>query len=78
VDGFKVTLIIAAALCLTTAVVSFALPGRAASPRNALTIGEERNLEELINDEAELAGTGLIAGKKSPPSGPSTIGRNHE
>ena len=32
VDGFKVTLIIAAALCLTTAVVSFALPGRAPSP----------------------------------------------
>jgi hypothetical protein len=28
VDGFKVTLIIAAALCLITAVVSFALPGR--------------------------------------------------
>ena len=46
-DGFKVTLIIAAALCLITAVVSFALPGSAPSSPSALTIGEERNLEVL-------------------------------
>jgi MFS family permease len=52
VDGFKVTLIIAAALCLITAVVSFALPGRTPSSRDALTIDEERNLEVLMKDEA--------------------------
>ena len=56
VDGFTVTLIIAAALCLITAMVSFALPGRGPSPRNALTFDEERNLEVLMKDEAELAG----------------------
>jgi MFS family permease len=41
VNGFVVTLIIAAALCLATAVVSFALPGRAPSPPNAPAVGEE-------------------------------------
>ena len=70
VDGFTVTLIIAAALCLITAVVSFALPGRAPSPRNAPTIGEERNLGVLMNDDAELVGTSPIAGEKPAPSGP--------
>ena len=39
--GFEVALIIAAALCLATAVVSFVLPGRAPSPRNDVTIGAE-------------------------------------
>ena len=58
VDGFTVTLIIAAALCLITAVVSFTLPGRAPSPRDALTIDVELNLEVLIKDEAELGETG--------------------
>jgi hypothetical protein len=42
VGGFEVALVIAAALCLATAVVSFALPGRVPSPRDALTVGEER------------------------------------
>jgi MFS family permease len=41
VGGFEVALIIAAALCLATAVVSFVLPGRAPSPPNAVTIGAE-------------------------------------
>jgi hypothetical protein len=73
VDGFTVTLIIAVALCLITAVVSFALPGRAPSPGNALTIGEERNLEVLMKDEAELGGTGLIAGDGPILSGPEEV-----
>jgi hypothetical protein len=40
VGGFEVALVIAAALCLATAVVSFVLPGRA--PPDARTAGEER------------------------------------
>jgi MFS family permease len=67
VDGFKATLIIAAVLCLITAVVSFALPGRTPSPRGALTIDEEQNLEVLMKDEAELGGTGLITGDGPMP-----------
>src|SRR3984957_15890487 len=42
VDGFEVALIIASALCLATAVVSFVLPGRAPTPPGARTAGEER------------------------------------
>jgi MFS family permease len=50
VGGFEVALIIAAALCLTTAVVSFVLPGRAPSPPNAVTIGAEPLASELKDD----------------------------
>jgi predicted MFS family arabinose efflux permease len=59
-DGFKAALIIAAALCLATGVVSFVLPGRAPSPPSALTVGEE---------EAELGGAGLAAGEEPLPAG---------
>jgi hypothetical protein len=57
VDGFKAALIIAAALCLATGVVSFALPGRAPSPPGALTAGA---------GESELGG----AGEEPLPAGP--------
>jgi predicted MFS family arabinose efflux permease len=78
VDGFKVALIIASALCLATAVVSFVLPGRAPSPRNALTVGEERDLEAVMKDQAELGGTGLIAGEEPLPSDRRRFSREHE
>src|ERR1700689_1259947 len=61
VDGFKAALIIAAALCLATGVVSFVLPGRAPSPPSALTAGEEGS---------ELGGAGLAAGEEPRPAGP--------
>jgi len=70
VDGFKAALIIAAALCLATAVVSFALPGRAPSPPSALTAGAEEDLEMLMKEEAELGGAGLAAGEEPLPAGP--------
>jgi MFS family permease len=68
VDGFKVALIIAAALCLATAVVSFVLPGRVPSRRDALTVGEERDLEVVMRDEAELASSAMVAGEEPAPS----------
>jgi predicted MFS family arabinose efflux permease len=69
VNGFKVALLIAAALCLITAVVSFVLPGRTpSSPPVALADGAARDLEVLMVDEAELAPTGLVAGEEPPPS----------
>ena len=70
VDGFKAALIIAAALCLATAVVSFVLPGRAPSPPNALTADEEEDLEVLMKEEAELGGAGLVAGEEPLAAGP--------
>ena len=60
-DGFKAALIIAAALCLVTALVSFVLPGRAPSPPSALTVGA---------GEAELGGAGLAAGEEPLPARP--------
>jgi MFS family permease len=69
VGGFVGTLIIAAGLCLVTAVVSFVLPGRKASSPNILTINED-DREALMKGEAELAGTGLVAVEKLPAFGP--------
>jgi MFS family permease len=69
VDGFVVTLVIGAALCLLTAVVSFVLPGRASSRPKTLTPVQQTDLETLIKDDAELAGTGLPAGEELPPVG---------
>jgi MFS family permease len=57
--GFEVALVVAAALCLVTAVVSFVLPGRVTSFSDGLTVSEERDLEVLMKDEAELAGSAL-------------------
>jgi hypothetical protein len=59
------TLIIAAALCLVTAAVSFVLPGRTTSSAEVFTVNED-DLEALMKDEAELAGTGLVAGEELP------------
>jgi MFS family permease len=73
VNGFKVALIIASLLCLATAVVSFVLPGKASSRRNALSVGEERGLEVVMKDEAELAGAGLIAGEEPLSSEPEEV-----
>ena len=68
VNGFKVALLIAAALCLTTAVVSFVLPGRTPSSPTSPHRRHARDLEVLMEDEAELAATGVVAGEEPPPS----------
>ena len=70
VNGFKVALVIASVLCLFTAVVSFVLPGKAPSRRNALTVGEDEDLEMLMKDEAELASSGLVPSEEPMPSRP--------
>jgi len=69
VGGFKAALIIAAALCLATAVVSFVLPGRPSSPARALTGSEVEDLEVLMQDQAELSATGLAAVEEPLASG---------
>src|SRR3984885_406402 len=69
VGGFEVALVIAAALCLATAVVSFVLPGRAPSAPGARTAGEEEDLGVLMRNEAAL-GAGPAAGGKPLRPGP--------
>ena len=70
VAGFKAALIIAAALCLATAVVSVVLPGRAPSPPGARTAGEEEDLGMLVRNKAGLGGAGPAVGGKPMPPGP--------
>jgi MFS family permease len=55
-DGFRVTLIVATALCLITAVLSYVLPG-GASGRLPPPTGE---VEKMIEDEAEIDALGLM------------------
>jgi predicted MFS family arabinose efflux permease len=69
VGGFVTTLIIAAGLCLVTAVVSFVLPGRKAPSPDVFRVNED-DREALMKGEAELAGTGLVASEELPPFGP--------
>ena len=68
--GFKVALIIAAALCLATGVVSFVLPGRAPTPPGARSAGEEEDLGVLVRNKDGLGGAGPAAGGKPLPPGP--------
>jgi MFS family permease len=70
VGGFEVALVIAAALCLATAVVSFVLPGRAPSPPGGRTAGKEEDLGMLVRNEAGVGGTSPAAGGKPLPPGP--------
>jgi predicted MFS family arabinose efflux permease len=54
--GFRVTLLTASALCATTAVVSYLLPGRTAAPVPPVADAVER----LVEDQAEVAAVGLL------------------
>jgi len=51
-EGFRVTLIIATALCVATALLSYLLPGRAPAP--------DQELGRLMGEEAEIEGVGLM------------------
>jgi MFS family permease len=65
VGGFVMTLIIAAGLCIVTAVVSFVLPGREVSSPHVFTVNED-DREALMKDEAELAATGFATSEELP------------
>ena len=67
-QGFRVTLIIATALCLLTAVLSYLLPGTSA--RGLSTLSED--VEEMMEDEAEVGGVGLMLA--DDPLGSETTG----
>jgi MFS family permease len=55
-QGFRVTLLIASALCMTTAVLSFFLPGKISGRPSAPT----KEVEKLMEEEAEVEGVGLM------------------
>jgi MFS family permease len=58
--GFRDTLLIGAGVGVLTAVLSFVLPGRTVGNRPALTADESHKLAEIMEEEAELAGAGLV------------------
>ena len=55
VEGFSVALYLASALCLLTAVLSFFVPG----PTSPLSPHEEREIEDVMEENAELGGSGF-------------------
>jgi MFS family permease len=65
-EGFRVALIAASGLCLATAVISYLLPGRAGDRPTMLTEQERRAADLLMEEEAELAGTGTMLAEGHP------------
>ncbi len=58
VSGFEVALIVCAGICLATAVVSLALPGR--SNRGVRHEGQAHDvIDEMMVEDAELGGSGF-------------------
>jgi MFS family permease len=67
-QGFRVTLIIATALCLLTAVLSYLLPGKSTGGPSSLP----EDVEEMMEEEAEVEGVGLMLA--DDPLGSETAG----
>jgi MFS family permease len=66
-EGFRVTLIIGTALCATTAVLSFVLPGRSAGAATE----PSRELKDLMQEEAVVEGAGLMLSDVAPAPEPA-------
>jgi MFS family permease len=70
-EGFRVTLIIATALCVLTALLSYVLPGK-------LVVESSAGLEEMMEEEGELEAAGMMLAEdpggtqSSESSGPAT------
>ncbi|HEX4245529.1 MAG TPA: MFS transporter, partial [Acidimicrobiales bacterium] len=69
IEGFRISLLVASALCALAMVVSYVLPGSGA-PRPAPMTDE---IEQLMEEEAEVGGAGLLL--NAEPLGPEPGGR---
>jgi len=65
--GFRTALVCASGLCLATAVLSFVLPGRGVSHRLALSDDEREEVDLMEQEEAELAGAGIMLAEEPLP-----------
>jgi MFS family permease len=65
--GFRTALLCASGLCLATAALSFVLPGRSVSERPALTDDEREEVDLMEQEEAELAGAGVMLAEEPLP-----------
>ena len=67
VEGFRTALIIASSLCAVTAVISYVLPGPQANrPPASDADGMERGME-IMEEESEVVGAGLMLGDEQVP-----------
>ncbi len=69
-EGFRVTLIVATTLCVITAALSYALPGRVAEQSSA----SDEEVEQMMEEEAEIAGAGLMLAEELPGSEAASLG----
>jgi hypothetical protein len=69
IDGFVVTMLLAAWFALVSAFASMVLPGRRAEVAAPLTDAEHARLGTLMTEEGELAGIGLMLGEERDPFG---------
>jgi MFS family permease len=69
VAGFRDTLLIAAGICVVTAILSFVLPGRTTGQVPAVTPAERKELNEIMEEEGELAGAGLVLAEAQGSAG---------
>jgi predicted MFS family arabinose efflux permease len=67
VQGFRMTLIIAAGVCVATAVVSYILPEKSSDRARSLSVTEREALDQMLQEEAEVAGSGFTLGEEPSP-----------
>jgi MFS family permease len=72
--GIRTALLVSAALCLATAIVSFALPGRAADRPASETPEESQAIDRVFEEEAEFAGVGSMLAEEHVTSGHDAAG----
>lgn len=63
VGGFQVALLIASALCLLTAALSYVLSGTTTADRGRRDLARDGDIEELMEESAELGGSALSFGE---------------
>jgi predicted MFS family arabinose efflux permease len=68
--GFRTALIVASALCVITAVLSYVLPGRSGGSFSARSDAPRGEVDLTAQEEAELAGAGVMLAQESRSPGP--------
>ena len=67
VGGFRTALVVASALCLVTAVISYVLPGRQANRPLTEEADDLVGPVTVMEEESEVVGAGLMLGDEQVP-----------
>ena len=65
--GFRVALLAASGFCLATALLAYLLPGRSGARASSLTGQQRQALAEMVKEEGELAGAGIMLAEDPVP-----------